>query len=555
MNAAAVRQRLQQHTHTHTHSETTTAAMPPPSKKGARKPRWQPRPEDPHPLESAGWLSHVTWSWLYKLMSKGLEQPLTDGDVWDLPQCHRAENLRKRFDELKVSPSQAPLFWVLRTMFWRRWAVAGLMYIGWCISAGLQPFLVAAFVGKLQEDAAPLEELLCLCAALFVATLGYNLFINHKFHQLVRNGLDVRQLLISLIYEKALRLSLGAGSVGSTVNLMSNDAERVFEASMFLHYLWACPAYVVVIVTLVSARIGPAALVGFGLLILVIPFQAVLGRWVGHTKRRMMPAGDRRTELMSQLLGGIHVIKSYCWEGVFGSKMEAERLVETKELRTFQLLRAVMRAVLYFMPSLVPYITLITYVALGNELTLEVTFLTFSFISILRFPLLLIPHAFSLLFEAKVSLGRIEAYLRLPEAPRCRLEPAAGQRGRPVEVACAQVTRGAGGAAALRDVRVTLGHGIHIARGSVGSGKTTLVLAILAELEGIGKKWRVGLAEQTPFIRTKARARATPVPLFCFAATPRHATRARVPACPRAPGLASACARHVLRFMAVETQL
>jgi hypothetical protein len=39
------------------------------------------------------------------------------------------------------------------------------------------------------------------------------------------------------------------------------------------------------------------------------------------------------------------------------------------------------------------------HVALGNELTLETTFLIFSFVSIIRFPLLLIPHAFSLYFE------------------------------------------------------------------------------------------------------------------------------------------------------------
>ena len=45
-----------------------------------------------------------------------------------------------------------------------------------------------------------------------MATIGYNLFINHKFHQLVRNGLDIRQLLISLIYEKALRLEMNAGA-------------------------------------------------------------------------------------------------------------------------------------------------------------------------------------------------------------------------------------------------------------------------------------------------------------------------------------------------------
>ena len=166
------------------------------------------------------------------------------------------------------------------------------------------------------------------------------------------SGVQVQTCLESSIqkglsFNRTLFMTAFLGTVGSTTNLMSNDAERVFEASMFLHYLWASPTYVVVIVVLVTARIGFAALIGFGLLILMIPFQAVLGKMVGETKRKMMPAGDARTELMSQLLRGIQVIKAYCWDDVFLSRLQAERKTEVKQLYTFQLPRAVMRAFLY----------------------------------------------------------------------------------------------------------------------------------------------------------------------------------------------------------------
>jgi 2-keto-3-deoxy-galactonokinase len=53
-----------------------------------------------------------------------------------------------------------------------------------------------------------------------------------------------------------------------------NDCERIFEASLYLHYMWASPLYVVIVVGLVTAEIGWAALVGFGLLVVVIPIQA-----------------------------------------------------------------------------------------------------------------------------------------------------------------------------------------------------------------------------------------------------------------------------------------
>lgn len=83
--------------------------------------------------------------------------------------------------------------------------------------------------------------------------------------------------------------------MGAATNLMSNDCERVFEASLYLHYMWASPLYVVLVLVLVTLELGPAALVGFGLLVIVIPLQAAMGKKVGSSKREMMPATDERT--------------------------------------------------------------------------------------------------------------------------------------------------------------------------------------------------------------------------------------------------------------------
>ena len=147
-----------------------------------------------------------------------------------------------------------------------------------------------------------------------------SLAINHKFHQLSRMGVTIRSLLTSLVYEKGLRLHhSAASSVGAATNLMSNDCERVFEASgrkwhagppptrrrsvqrkrllrprvnpktfltkrvlpllifadarfvlmtalsyskasLYLHYMWASPLYVVIVLILVTLRLGQRTL-------------------------------------------------------------------------------------------------------------------------------------------------------------------------------------------------------------------------------------------------------------------------------------------------------
>lgn len=94
-----------------------------------------------------------------------------------------------------------------------------------------------------QDETAPVSEGILLCVALFACVLVYNATINAKFHNLVRTGTRTRSLLVSLIYEKSLRLASSGGTgVGATTNLMSNDCERIFEMQLYLHCVFRPPS-------------------------------------------------------------------------------------------------------------------------------------------------------------------------------------------------------------------------------------------------------------------------------------------------------------------------
>ena len=88
-----------------------------------------------------------------------------------------------------------------------------------------------------------------LAGGLWVCGMGYLLFINWKFHSLSRMGCKIRGMLMSALFEKALRLHVCAAdtSAGSWTNLVSNDTERLFEAGMFLHYLWLSVFFVMTV--------------------------------------------------------------------------------------------------------------------------------------------------------------------------------------------------------------------------------------------------------------------------------------------------------------------
>jgi hypothetical protein len=110
----------------------------------------------------------------------------------------------------------------LRQLCWRRWCIAGACYSVWGVAAGVQPWLVAAIVRNIEDDEGTTLEGIGLAFLLFGSTLAYSLAINHKFHQLSRMGIQVRSVLCTLLFEKAVRLHVSVGpSVGAATNLMS----------------------------------------------------------------------------------------------------------------------------------------------------------------------------------------------------------------------------------------------------------------------------------------------------------------------------------------------
>ena len=62
-------------------------------------------------------------------------------DVWELPTKDHSRELLASYNAWRAKhPGQKLNLWkVLAAKFWRRWAVAGLLYVVWCASAALQP--------------------------------------------------------------------------------------------------------------------------------------------------------------------------------------------------------------------------------------------------------------------------------------------------------------------------------------------------------------------------------------------------------------------------------
>ena len=146
-------------------------------------------------------------------------------------------------------------------------------------------------------------------------------------------GVLLRAGLITAIYNKALTLSTRARHVhsnGKLVNHISTDVSRVDAACQFFHMGWTAPVQLVICLIILLANLGPSALAGFAIFVVVVPIQAKFMRLILRFRQKTVVFTDKRAELLQELLSSIKAIKLFAWEDPYLEKIHQARDSEIK---------------------------------------------------------------------------------------------------------------------------------------------------------------------------------------------------------------------------------
>lgn len=164
-------------------------------------------------------------------------------------------------------------------------------------------------------------------------------------------------------------------SAGYLINLMSNDVNRFDMGFMYAHYIWILPIQTALITYLIYNRIGWAAFVGVGCLLLqTIPVHTMLSRVLSRIRLRVALQTDERVGIMHEVVQGIQVIKLYAWEPFFQSivikarELELQQVFYASYIRCFNFCTEVVaeRSTLFF--------TIVTCSVIGQLTTADVIF-------------------------------------------------------------------------------------------------------------------------------------------------------------------------------------
>ncbi|KAI9208081.1 P-loop containing nucleoside triphosphate hydrolase protein, partial [Polychytrium aggregatum] len=235
-----------------------------------------------------------------------------------------------------------------------------------------------------------------------------------------RTGMNLRISFIATMYRKCLNLSIGhTSSTGVIVNMISADVQRLEDTCIYAIYLILAPFEFALVLYCLWEQIGVSSLAGMLGLALLVPLQSQFGKMFGAIRRETNKFRDKRISSLSDLLSGIQVIKLYAWERPFIDNVNDLRSHEVHQMTKSSLLRAINDSIYFVSPTLIALLAFGTTYALGEALTPAKIFTSIPLFNIIRMDMTnYIPKAVQFATEARVSLQRIQEFLSLPEIDR-----------------------------------------------------------------------------------------------------------------------------------------
>jgi ATP-binding cassette, subfamily C (CFTR/MRP), member 1 len=392
------------------------------------------------------------------------------------------------------------LYTALYNTFGRDFIIGGLWKIPNDAAQFCQPVLIKLllqFISTPENSTLNVQRGFIIVAAMSALMISTSLFVQWYFQIMFAQSYRVRAALVSMIFRKSLAMSAEAKAStneGETANLMSVDASKIADFIPYLHsLLWSLPLQILIAIVLLFMNVGWAALAGIAVMVLLIPLSAKLNSVQQGYQKAVMKLKDERISTMNELLLGIRVVKFYAWEEPIAVKVSRLRNLE-KELMFKRNLVAAFQAVLFSCTPVWVTISLFSvYVGLlGNPMTPDVVFPTLVTVNLLRLPLMMLPGLMPQWTAAKQSLHRINSYLSKDELQTgvVTIPPRTDSLFDPSrEPPAIKIREGFFGwtkderDALLKNITVTFPAGkLTAVVGKTGSGKSSLLLAILGEM-------------------------------------------------------------------------
>uniref|UniRef100_A0AC34QBL2 Uncharacterized protein n=1 Tax=Panagrolaimus sp. JU765 TaxID=591449 RepID=A0AC34QBL2_9BILA len=494
----------------------------------------------------SSFLSQITFNWFTGLAITGYKRPLESDDLWDLNPRDTSKHLLQKFqknyddhlDTADISRDKRPSWFAVPENAAKSRNIQGRqIYISeppsiimplfktfrWPFLAGafykllfdlmqfVPPQVLKHLINFIENEDQPLWVGVGLSLFLFTVALVQSMILHQYFHNMFRLGMNIRSILTSVVYRKALFLSNKARknrTVGEIVNLMAVDIQRIQDLTSFINLFWSAPLQIILSVYFLMRLLGVAVIGGLAVLILMAPLNYFISIKMRDFQVQQMKFKDERLKMTAEALNGMKVLKLYAWEESMQKMILDIRRKEIKILRKLAYLNAATAMSWSCAPFLVAVVTFGVYVTIdpeNNVLTPQITFVALSLFNILRFPLAILAMIMGQAVQSHVSNKRLKSFLaeneieHLPAPDGIKSDVAVGIKNGLFQWDDGEEFK-------LQNINLTVRKGSLVAVvGRIGCGKSSLLSAILGELQcvdgGVAVSGSVAYVPQQPWIQ------------------------------------------------------
>ncbi|MCP8717953.1 MAG: ATP-binding cassette domain-containing protein [Asgard group archaeon] len=477
---------------------------------------------EPSPENVSSIASFISYSWLDKMIWKAYKKPLKMDDIWGLRQDDYALFVLKGFEASKSTfRFTFKLFYHFKYLF----AIQAF----WAILESCLVFGPSVLLKRVLEYVADQHSYPTNLAWTFVFMMplvkmadsiasGCSLFLGRRV------CCRMKAIIIGEVYAKALRRKItvteGASDdsssesdkkdgedndsedsketkktaeLGAIINLMAIDAFKVSEICGYLHYFVGAILMIVICIILLYGLIGWSAFVGSLAIFVLLPINYQFASWTGRVQKEMLAVTDKRVQKLNETFQSIRIIKFFAWEDKFFENVMNIREEEIRFLKLRCLIWCCGSFVWFVTPTLITLLSFYCYtIVAGNTLTAPVAFTALSLFTLLRSPLDQLADMTSFVIQSKVSLDRVADFLNEPETSK--YEQLGQERGpNSPEIGFENATLSWNAQSKndfqLKDLNVSFKPGeLNVIIGPTGSGKTSLLLGLLGEMDLVNGK-------------------------------------------------------------------
>ncbi|XP_035824262.1 multidrug resistance-associated protein 1-like [Aplysia californica] len=491
---------------------------------------------DAHPEELTSLPGKLTLNWITGIVWRGYRNGLKEEDVPRMAAHDRCQTLSPAFektwdkevavlqsrqgteteqtDALKdgkcqkeVQPPKVNLLKVLLKRFGTEYLTYQSIKLFFELTMFVEPLLMGCLLTHFQHrDTEPAWKGYAIVMGLFASSLITNTGHSRVWTSVDRLSKNIKSSLKMAVYKKALSArNEGKRDIttGEIVTLVADDCEKLVNASNIVFLILATPVQVSVALYMLYQQLGTGAFVGLAIMLSLIPLNAWVGKKLKKFEKEKSDIKDKRIKIMNEVLNGIKVLKLYAWEKSFLKKVMSSRDQEVSLHKKMCLIHAGIDFMFCTIPFMVRVGGFMTFVCLGGYLDPSTAFVTTSLFAILNKPFSIMAIIIPEFVQASDALAKLNKFLNLEDIPEDIVKKTSVcEESITIKDGVFTWDRSSS-KNCIENINVSIPTGQLVAIvGMVGSGKSSLLSAMLGEMEKV--EGDVTVTDSTAYVPQEA---------------------------------------------------